>query len=117
MKKLAASLLALAMCLAMCACSSTPKSEGNPVEEEIRITVQAEAAVECMFSYKDVKNVLASVTDTDDNEDGTYDVKGYITVIDDYGDRYKAKYDAVVAIDEDGDGDCKSFSMDTPTRE
>lgn len=115
MKKAISLILALVMCLSLCACGSG--TQKKDLHEEIKITVQGRAAAQCMVKYKDVKNVMASVTDYDDNGDGTYDVKGYITVIDGYGDRYKAKYTAVVAIDDDGDGTCKEFNMDTPTKE
>ena len=118
MKRCASLVLAAVMLLGLCACgggSAAPKEEDY--SDAIRLAVQSEAAVECIFTYANVKNVLASVTNTDANGDGTYDVKGYITVIDDYGDRYKAKFDATVSVDEDGDADCDSFSMETPTRE
>ena len=110
MKKVVSLALALVMMLGLCACgggSAAPEEEDH--SDAIRLAVQ--------FSYANVKNVLASVTNTDDNGDGTYEVNGYITVIDDYGDRYKAKFDATVSVDEDGDADCDSFSMETPTRE
>ena len=118
MKKVVSLALALVMMLGLCACgggSAAPEEEDH--SDAIRLAVQSEAAVECMFSYANVKNVLASVTNTDDNGAGTYDVNGYLTVIDAYGDRSKAKFDATVSVDEDGDADCDSFSMETPTRE
>lgn len=117
MKKFVLGALLLVMALNLCACGSGGAEEEDDLSDEIQSTVQAKAAVECMFNYADVKNVMASVTDTDDNGDGTYDVKGYVTVIDDYGDKYKGKYDAVVSISESGDARCSSFSMETPTKE
>lgn len=117
MKKILALLLAFAACLSLYACGATSSSKENDLDEEIRITIQGRASAECLLSYKDVKNVMASVTTKDDNGDGTYDVKGYVTVVDDYGDRYKAKYQAVVSVDEDGEADCESFDMATPSKE
>ena len=127
MKKGLALILALVMCLSLCACGSKKVSEDDireevrisedDIREEVRITVRARAIAKCMFTYQNVKFVSTAVTTMDDNGDGTYDVKGYITVIDDYGDSYKAKFDATVSVDEEGEGTCKSFDMDTPKKE
>ena len=116
MRRVISLLLVLVTCVSLCACGSKKMSEDD-IRKEVEITIQAKAAVKCLFEYKDVKNVLASVITMDNKGDGTYDAKGYITVIDAYGDRYRAKFDAAVSIDEEGEGTCKSFDMDTPRKE
>lgn len=115
MKKLFSVILIMLLVLSMCACGS--KEPEWDLDDEIHSAVQAKAAVYCMFEYADVKNVLASVTNTEDNGNGTYDVKGYVTVIDAYGDRYKGKFDAVVSVTEGGDATCRSFDLETPRKE
>ena len=117
MKKALSLILALVLSLSLCACGKKePEYPEYNVNDEIRSAVQAEAAVYCIIEYADVKSVMASVTDTDDNGDGSYDVKGYITVIDDYADTYKGKFNAVVKIDDYGKGICTYFYMETPEK-
>ncbi len=115
MKKIFSLGLIVILVFSLCACGSS-KTEKVDVKENIRIAVQGKATVECMFSYESVKTVLASCSTIDDNGDGTYDVFGKITVIDDFGDKYDAKYEAKVSVDESGSATCKDFKMDTPRK-
>lgn len=120
MKKLLALLLALSVALSLCACgnfeSEEEKERKEDIEEKIRITVQAKATVEVDYTYGAMKSVMASVSSTNESEDSVYDVCGYVTVIDKNEDTYKAKYDATVSIDEDGETYCWYFDMDTPRK-
>ena len=118
MKKILLLLLTLAiLSVGLCSCGSNSSSGSKEsVEESIESEVRATAAVECMFTYKDVKYTLVDCSTIDDNGDGTYDVKGYVTIKDDYGDEYKGKFDAVVSVNKDGEADCTEFNLDTPKK-
>lgn len=119
MKKALSLFLALVMCLSLCACGSESQDENfnneKNVQDKLETNVREKASIECIAAYKGgIKSLDVSVTDYDDNGDGTYDVKGYVKFTDDYGDHYKAKYNAVVTIADHGYRACKEFNMDTP---
>lgn len=117
MKKLLALLLAAAMTLALCACGSPNENEDEEDHTSaVKRAVQAKAAVECMFSYQNVKNVLAHCSTIDDNGDGDYEVYGKVTVYDAFGDQYEGKFEADVTVDESGDAKCTSISIETPKK-
>ena len=120
MKKVLSLILALVLCLSLCACGEPSVS----IDEEIQLVIQAKASSYCKVSFNDVKNVSVSVTDTQpyliehgiDDEYEKYYVYGYVIVTDVYGDQYKAKFSANVYFDEERNGECREFEMDTPTK-
>ncbi len=114
MKKVLAILLALVMCISLVACGE--KEPEFDLRSEIKSAIQSKASVECLFSYADVKLVLVDTLNYEDNGDGTYDCKGYIAVTDDYGDKYRGKYDAVVKV-VDEDASVVSFDLETPKKD
>ena len=98
MKKMISALLALVMCLSLCACG-TDEPEFDPTEE-FKSKVDADVAVTCLFSYKDVKTAMTSLTDVKVNGD-EYTGKGKVTIRDAYGDTYVGKVTAVYRYNED----------------
>ena len=118
MKRIIALLLVMITLLSLCACGKSDKGTSKPsVKQAISDAVRSTAIVKTKFSYANVKSTFTTVTSYYDNGDGTYDVKGYVEVIDDYNDKYKGKFDAVVRIfEETGKGSCDSFDLETPTK-
>ncbi len=112
-KRIFTLLLALTLCLPLVACGE--KEPAFDLHDELELTIQARASAYCILNYADVKLVLVDTLSYDDNGDGTYDCKGYISVTDDYGDKYRAKYTAVVKVAGE-DGSIVSFEMDTPKK-
>ncbi len=113
LKKFTALILALVMCLPLAACGK--KEPEFNLRDEIKLAIQAKASVECLFNYANVKLVLVDTLNYDDNGDGTYDCKGYISITDDYGDKYRGKFDAVVKV-VDEDASVSSFELETPKK-
>lgn len=119
MKKLRVFLLGLAMICALCACgggggASDPKDD---LEQTLKDRVWADAAVECKLSYADVKNVTTSVTDISE-DDGTYTVKGKVTVLDNYGDKYVGKFTGEYTYSESSESFSKvDLDIETPTKQ
>lgn len=121
MKKVIALLLVAITLVSLCACGKSAKKETISTDEAIENSVVREARGYVVINYENVKNVFTTVTSTRSNDDGTYDVKGYVEVLDDYNDRYKGKFDALVAVNLHDDGTvsgafCKSFDLETPTK-
>lgn len=69
------------------------------------------AFTHCLDHYAEVKQTSVECTTLYDNENGTYDIKGYITITDDYNDKYKIKFNATVGIDESGNMKCNFFNL------
>ncbi|NCE63670.1 hypothetical protein D1159_03510 [Pseudoflavonifractor sp. 524-17] len=119
MKKLRVFLLGLAMICALCACgggggTSSPQDD---LEQALKDKVWADVAVECKFSYADVKNVTTNVTDISE-DDGTYTVKGKATVLDNYGDKYVGKFTAEYTYSESSESFNKvDLDLETPTKQ
>ena len=121
MKKVIALLLVAVTLVSLCACGKSAKKETISADEAIENSVVREARGYVVINYENVKNVFTTVTSTRSNDDRTYDVKGYVEVLDDYNDRYKGKFDALVAVNLHDDGTvsgafCKSFDLETPTK-
>lgn len=121
MKKVIALLLVTITLISLCACGKSTKKETISADEAIENSVVREARGYVVINYANVKNVFTTVTSTRSNDDGTYDVKGYVEVLDDYNDRYKGKFDALVEVNLHDDGTvsgafCKSFDLETPTK-
>ncbi|MBQ7387542.1 MAG: zinc ribbon domain-containing protein [Clostridia bacterium] len=93
-------------------------SKATSTSAIIKTTVQNRATVYCILSYENVKNVSVSVTTYEPSysyDASTYDVYGYVTVTDSYGDKYVGRFNAVVRI-EAGEGTCVDFDLTTPTK-
>lgn len=117
MKRILAFLLVVITLLSLCACGKTSKEEASvSVDDAIENAVVREARGYVAINYANVKNVFTTVTSTHDNKDGTYDVYGYVEVLDNYNDRYKGKFDATVKVSDSGVATCKSFDLETPTK-
>ena len=122
MKKVIALLLVTITLISLCACGKSTKKETISVDEAIEDAVVRKARGYVVINYANVKNIFTTVTSTrTTDDDGTYDVKGYVEVLDDYNDRYKGKFDALVAVNLHDDGTvsgafCKSFDLETPTK-
>ncbi len=117
MKKITMILLSIIMVLSLGACGGESESSEYDVRDEIKRAVNAQANVECVMGYANVKLVDTTCTTIDDNGDGTYDVKGYVVITDDYHDKYKGYFDAVVSVDESGDADVDDFELETPVKQ
>ncbi len=117
MKRFFILFLTTILAFSLLACGEKGPSREEQINEEIRSTIQAEAAVECMFNYSNVKLAMATCTTIRDNGDGTYDVFGYVTVTDNYGDKYKGNFDAVVSVGENLEADCEEFNLETPKKQ
>ena len=117
MKRVLSFILTLTMCLSLCACASGQMSESE-IRKKVERAVQGRAKAYCIaMSYGDLKSVQASVSSMDAKGTNKYDVKGYITIVDGYGDTYKAKFDGSVELYEDGRGLCDPFFMETPRKQ
>lgn len=122
MKKVIALLLVTITLISLCACGKSTKKETISVDEAIEDAVVRKARGYVVINYANVKNIFTTVTSTrTTDDDGTYDVKGYVEVLDDYNDRYKGKFDALVEIILNDDGTvfgarCNSFDLETPTK-
>ena len=120
MKKIIAIILAVIMCISMVACaavSKEPESNEPSLSDKIHTAVMARANMYCKVMYEDVRNVTIDIGSSAEAEDGTYTVKGYARIIDNYGDTYKGKFEAVVEVDDSGSVSCSKFNLDTPTKE
>lgn len=121
MKRIIAIMLAVIMCFSLVACGIIGKKSGSSNEpsttDKIRTAVMARANAYCMVMYEDVRNVVVDIGSTEEMEDGSYSVKGYAKIIDDYGDTYKGKFEATVEFDEEGKASCSKFNLDTPKKE
>lgn len=117
MKKFLMLLVAAALCFVLVGCSSDKEDE---VSESQRIydALWSKAGFEVMWNYgsdNSVTNVkVSSQKETSENE---FECHGYVLVQDAYGDKYKANFDAIVTIDEDGEASCDRFDMETPRRQ
>lgn len=112
MKKILALLLAIALCVGLCACGGSKEPEINP-ESEAADAVRSRIMVEIALGY-DTVGVPSITTYVDQVGENTYEVTGKVTVKDKYGDSYTGKYDATVEYDpatEDCDVDLSLGSL------
>ncbi|MBE5803926.1 MAG: hypothetical protein E7316_05380 [Clostridiales bacterium] len=93
MKKVLSLILVLAMCLALCSCGAKESEPEFDPKEEFKSKVNAAVAVECMFSYSDVKTAITNLSDITVDGD-VYTGKGKVTIRDSYGDTYVGKVTA-----------------------
>ncbi len=111
MKKTLAILLILVICILLVACG---KEESN-LRTEIEHTISAHATLMCLVESNGARYAQVDTLFYVENEDGVYDCKGYISIIGDYGDQYRVKYDAIVKV-QDGEGSIVYFTTNTPIR-
>ena len=112
------------LCFALVGCSPAKEEVNINKKEEVNINdaisdaLYAKAGFEVMWNYGQGNYVTNITFPTKKNVgDNRYECNGYVTIRDPYGDIYKAKYDAIVKIDADGEGDCTSFDMETPRKQ
>ena len=104
------------MSVSLCACSNSSKVPPQvEFHRKINTAVSVRAGTHCRLIYG-IERYNVTCPTVDDNGDGTYDVKGYVTLTDEYGDKYKGKFDAVVTTDDNGEADCTDFNLETPTK-
>ena len=127
MKKWTALLLALVMCLALCACGREGTDEPEPSsspEEELIQDVRGFINIKCMYSYEDVRSTQATVHIDNVETNGTkvypdkaiYSVSGKVRITDAFGDQYDARYTGEWTYKQDGSFSERSFNMDTPVK-
>lgn len=115
MKKTLCMVLALVMCLPLCACGSD-KEEFDP-RSAFRRTVESAVTAYCIVRYADVK-VVDLTTLTIDVTGDKYTGKGKFTIRDDYGDTYTGKVTAVYKFDEESKTFTKiSLDIERPTKQ
>jgi len=97
MKKLVGVILVLMLCFSLCACG-----EGESVKDKVGDAVQLMVIsyVDYQYDIRAVTNVTAYVEEISENE---FEVSGKVTALDDYGDSYTGKYDAVAVYDPETD--------------
>ena len=124
MKKIIAMLLAVCLCVGLCACSASliDHAEGNKSKEKTE-TEKVHDAVETQriitegldrlgttISSGRIKSVRINITNTEKVDDWEYMVNGQITKTDVYGRQWLNYFDCTVIGDEDDGGwDAEEF--------
>ncbi len=115
MNRFLTGLLALTMVFSLSACGNR-EEEVDP-EKELKSQVWADVAVECKFSYQNVKNVTTNLVDIQEDDD-IYTVKGKVTILDSYGDTYSGNFDAEYEYKEMDNSFRKiNLEIDHPTKD
>lgn len=100
MKRILVLLLAVLMCVGLCACdeSSGYQDEELSPEEAVEKAVRNQITAKIILSYETegVPTITSYVNEAGEN---VYEVTGKVTVKDKYGDFYTGKYDAEVEYD------------------
>jgi hypothetical protein len=101
------------------AMSDTTGAAANETTEQLtRDTLETKAKANiiahCIMRY-DCKNVQVFASTVEISEKSGI-VKGKVTLTDDYGDKYQAKFDYTVEIDENGEISDSDLSMETPRK-
>ena len=103
MKKALSLILALVMCLSLCACGASETS--NKPEDKAADAVRNQLLVQTLleYSFEGAPKITTFVNeiepDYDEKCDAKYEVTGKILIMDKYGDYWYAKYDAYVLYD------------------
>ena len=103
MKKALSLILALVLCLSLCACGASETS--NTPEDKAADAVRNHLLVQTLleYSFEGVPQITTFVNKIEPkyNEkcDAKYEVTGKIFIMDKYGDSYYAKYNAYVLYD------------------
>ena len=114
MKKVLSLILALLMGITLLACGAK-EPEFDP-KEVFKSKVQAAVAVQCKFSYEDVRNAMTSLTSISVEGD-TYTGKGKVTIYDSYGDTYVGKITAVYKYNGGESFTKISLDIETPRKQ
>lgn len=109
MKKFFAIILAIVLCLALCACDGGD-SDTNSVEDKVRFQVESRITA---YVYALTKSAPIITSYVDEIRENTFEVTGKVTVRDKYGDTYTGKYDAVVEYDPATDTCDIDYEVDT----
>lgn len=107
MKKVFAIILAMVLCLSLCACSGG-NGDTESVEDKVKLAVESQIMANIMLQY-DTTGLPSITYYIDEISENNFEVTGKVTVKDKYGDSYTGKYDAVVEYDpatDDCDADC-----------
>lgn len=120
MKKWTALLLALVMCLALCACGGKKPESPSP-EEKLTENVRLFINTKCMYTIEDAKStqVTVHIDDVDTSaapDKAIYSVSGQVRITDAFGDQYDAQYTGEWTYRQDGTFIERSFHMDTPVK-
>ncbi len=107
MKKALSLLLALVLCLSLCACGASETS--NKPEDKAADAVRNHLLVQTLleYSFEGVPKITTFVNEIEpkyyEECDVKYEVTGKIYIMDKYGDFWCAKYDAYVLYDSTSD--------------
>ena len=93
---------------------STKQPTEQQIEDAVTRNAESYIIVHCTRKY-DCKTVQVHAT-TVEIAGNIATVKGKVSIIDDYGDKYQAKFDYTVKIDADGEFYDTELEMETPTR-
>ena len=105
MKKVLSLILALVMCLSLCACGGGSSKKSLSDRAADAVSSQIKVYVKLSYEVNGVPQVTTYVTETSTNH---FKVTGKVTVRDAYGDTYSGKYDATAVYDPATD----SFDVD-----
>ena len=102
MKKVLAIIMAVIMCLSLCACGK--KEPVETVEDKVISSVKSNIMARIAIQYDTVgaPSITCFIDEIGENQ---YEATGKVTVKDKYGDSYTGKYDATVKYDPSTD-DC-----------
>ena len=99
MKRIILVILAVVMCLGMCACGGGSEAEESETpRDKVISSVKSHIMAQIALGY-DTVGVPTITTYVEEVEENVYEVTGKITVKDKYGDSYTGKYDSTVEYD------------------
>lgn len=96
-------LLTIIFCFSFCTCNNnTDTSKSESIEEKVKYDVDNTIHTEFIWGYGDL-NLRYITHYVNTISENTFKVSGKITTIDNYGDFYTGKYDAIVKYNSDED--------------
>ena len=107
MKKVFSIILAMVLCLSLCACSGG-NVDTKSVEDKVKLAVESQIMAKITLQY-DTTGIPSITYYIDKISENKFEVTGKVTVKDKYGDSFTGKYDAVVEYDpatDKCDADC-----------
>lgn len=93
---------------------ATKQPTEQSIEDAVTRNAESYIIVHCTMRY-DCKTVQVHATTVEINGN-VATVKGKVSIIDDYGDKYQAKFDYTVGIDADGEPYGGELEMETPRK-